>query len=114
MAITYKWICSDCDVYPSKNSKSNVVHAVHWILRGTDDANKDSDGNNITSDRYGTQDIDTSDLSNFKNWSELTASDTQGWVEDAMGEEKVKDLKAAIDADISEKISPNTVYKKLG
>ena len=31
-----------------------------------------------------------------------------------VGAEKVKDLKAAIDADISEKISPNTVYKKLG
>ena len=51
MAINYTWICNNCDVYPSKSGKSNVVHTVHWILRGTDDTNKDSDGNNLTADK---------------------------------------------------------------
>jgi len=114
MAINYTWICNNCDVYPSKSSKSNVVHTVHWILRGTDDTNKDSDGNAITSDRYGTQPVDTSDLSSFKNWSALTASDTQGWVETAMGADRVAQLKTFIDQDIAEKITPTSQNKAIG
>ena len=114
MAITYKWTCNKCDVYPSKSSKSNVVHTVHWVLKATDDTNKDSDGNAITSDRYGAQPIDTSDLSSFKNWSDLTASDTQGWTENAMGADVVTALKTGLDADIAEKVSPSSVTKSIG
>ena len=93
---------------------THLKAANHWILRGTDDTNKDSDGNAITADRYGTQGIDTSDLSNFKNWSDLTASDTQGWVEKAMGADRVAQLKTFIDQDVGEKVSPPSQNKSIG
>ncbi len=114
MAINYTWICNNCDVYPSKSGKSNVVHTVHWILRGTDDTNKDSDGNNLTADVYGTQDLDTSDLSSFTNWSSLDAAKVQGWVEAALTADKVTELKSGLDAQIAEKITPTSVTKTIG
>ncbi len=113
MAIGYTWDCKTCDTYPSKSGKSNVVHNVHWRLTATDDTNKDSDGNNWTSTMYGTQAVSTDDLSNFINWSSLKESDVQGWVETAMGSDAVTAMKASLDAQIAEKVSPTSVTKIL-
>ena len=113
MAISYTWDCKTCDTYPAKSGKSNVVHNVHWQLTATDDTNKDSDGNNWTSSCYGSQSLDTSDLSNFKNWSSLTSSDVQAWVEAALGSDTVTKMKSSLDDEIAEKVSPTSVLKTL-
>ena len=113
MAISYAWDVSTCDTYPTKSGKSNVVHNVHWRLTATDDTNKDSDGNPQTSRIYGTQSLDTSDLSSFINWSSLKPSDVQGWVETALGSDKVTEMKASLDAEIAEKVTPTSVTKTL-
>ena len=97
MAISYTWDVSQCDVYPQKSGKSNVVHAVNWKLTATDDAHQDKDGVDISSTVISVQNIDTSDLSSFINWSDLTASDVQGWVETAMGSTEVARLKSSLD-----------------
>ena len=114
MAIAYTWDVSTVDTYPTKDSKSDVVHNVHWRLTATDDTNKDSDGNNWTADVYGSQVVDTSDLSSFTAFADLTASDVQGWVEAALGADKVTELKAGLDANIAEKITPTSVTKTIG
>jgi len=86
---------------------------VHWRLTATDDTNKDSDGNNWTASSYGTQAVSTDDLSSFINWSSLKASDVQGWVETAMGSDAVTAMKASLDAQITEKITPTSITKTL-
>ena len=113
MAIGYTWDCKTCDTYPTKDSKSDVVYNVHWRLTATDDTNKDSDGNNWTATIYGSQTLDISDLSNFIEWSSLTASDVQGWVETALTADTVTAMKAALDAQIAEKVTPTSVTKVL-
>ncbi len=113
MAISYTWDVSTCDVYPAKSGKSNVVHNVHWRLTGSDDSNNDAEGNPQAATVYGSQSLDTSDLSSFINWSSLQASDVQGWVEAALGSDEVSTLKAGIDASIAKKISPTSVTKIL-
>jgi len=113
MAISYEWDCKTCDTYPTKSSKSNVVYNVHWRLKATDGTNKDSDGNNWTAEICGSQSLDTSDLSSFKNWSSLTNSDVQGWVEAAMGSARVTELKTTLDKEIANKVSPTSVLKTL-
>ena len=113
MAISYTWDVSQCDVYPQKSGKSNVVHAVNWKLTATDDAHQDKDGVDISSTVISVQNIDTSDLSSFINWSDLTASDVQGWVETAMGSTEVARLKSSLDEMISQQISPSSVTKTL-
>ncbi len=62
---------------------------------------------------YGTQAVSTDDLSNFINWSSLKESDVQGWVETAMGSDAVTAMKASLDAQIAEKVSPTSVTKIL-
>ena len=114
MAISYEWDVKTVDTYPTKDSKSDVVHNVHWRLKATDDTNKDSDGNNWTAEVYGTQVVDTSDLSSFKAFADLSASDVQGWVEAALGADEVTAKKASLDAQIAEKITPTSVTKTIG
>ena len=114
MAISYEWNVSTVDTYPTKDSKSDVVHNVHWRLIATDDTNKDSEGNNWTADVYGSQAVDTSDLSSFTAFADLTASDVQGWVEAALGADKVTEMKASLDANIAAKITPTSVTKTIG
>ena len=114
MAIGYTWDVSTVDTYPTKDSKSDVVYNVHWRITATDDTNKDSDGNNWTATSYGTQSVDTADLSSFTAFGDLKASDVQGWVETAMGADAVKDLKDGLDAQIALLITPTSVTKTIG
>ena len=114
MAISYAWDVSTCDVYPTKSGKSNVVHTVHWRLTATDGTNNDSDGNSQTAEIYGSRRLDTSDLSSFTNWSSLDAAKVQGWVEAALTADKVTEMKANLDAEIAEKVTPTSVQKTLG
>ncbi len=114
MAIGYTWDVSTVDTYPTKDSKSDVVYNVHWRITATDDTNKDSDGNNWTATSYGTQSVDTADLSSFTAFGDLKASDVQGWVETAMGADAVKDLKSGLDAQIALLITPTSVTKTIG
>ena len=113
MAIGYTWDVSTVDTYPTKDSKSDVVYNVHWRLTATDDTNKDSDGNNWTATTYGSQSVDTSDLSSFIEWSSLKASDVQGWVEAALTSDTVTSIKTSLDAQIAEKITPTSVTKTI-
>lgn len=114
MAINYAWDVSTVDTYPTKSGKSNVVHNVHWRLKATDDANNDADGNPQTSSVYGSQSLDTDDISSFTAFADLTSSDVQGWVEAALGADEVTALKANLDAQIAEKITPTSVTKTIG
>ena len=112
--INYTWNVSTVDTYPTLESNADVVYNVHWRLTAEDDANQDADGNNWTASSYGTQSVDTSDLSSFTAFADLTSSDVQGWVEAAMGEEAVTALKAGLDAQIEAKINPTSVTKTIG
>ena len=114
MAIGYTWDVSTVDTYPTLESNADVVYNVHWRLTAEDDANQDADGNNLTAFSYGTQSVDTSDLSSFTSFADLTSSDVQGWVETAMGEEAVQNLKDGLDAQIEAKINPTSVTKTIG
>ena len=113
MAIGYTWDVSTVDTYPTKDSKNDVVYNVHWRLTATDDTNKDSDGNNWTATTYGSQGVDTSDLSSFTAFADLKASDVQGWVEAALGADEVTAMKTALDAQIAELITPTSVTKTI-
>ena len=114
MAINFEWDVSDCEVYPNKDGLSDVVHKVHYELKGVDDTNIDSNGKNYFAVSRGRVYLDTSDLSSFINWSSLSASDVQGWVENAMGADNVASVKSAIESDISNQINPSSVNKILG
>ena len=114
MAISYAWDVSTVDTYPTKDSNSDVVHNVHWRLTATDDTNKDSDGNYWTAGVYGSQGLDTDSISSFTAFASLDAAKVQSWVEAALGADAVTAMKASLDAEIAEKVTPTSVTKTLG
>jgi len=114
MAISYAWDVSTVDTYPTKDSNSDVVYNVHWRLTATDDTNKDSGGNNWTATSYGSQGLDTDSISSFTAFGSLDAAKVQGWVEAALTADTVTAMKASLDAQITEKITPTSVTKTIG
>ena len=114
MAINYAWDVNTVDTYPTKDSNSDVVYNVHWRLTATDDANNDADGNPQTATVYGSQGLDTDDISSFTAFGSLDAAKVQGWVEAALTADKVTELKSGLDAQIAEKITPTSVTKTIG
>tara|TARA_B100001093_G_scaffold515580_1_gene592217 strand:+ start:2205 stop:2552 length:348 start_codon:yes stop_codon:yes gene_type:complete len=114
MAISYTWDVANVEAYPTKSSKSNVVHTVHWRLKGTDGSNNDSEGNAQIGEIYGSASLNTDDLSSFKTFSSLSLSDVQGWVETTIGSDEVTNMKSSIDAQIAEKVTPTSVSKTIG
>ena len=114
MAISYAWDVKTVDTYPTKDSKSDVVYNVHWRLTATDDTNNDADGNSLTATVYGSQGLDTSDLSSFTAFADLTASDVQGWVETALTADTVNDMKDNLDSIIEKLVTPTSVQKVIG
>jgi len=113
MAINYTWNVSTVDV-KEIDSNADTVFNVHWRLTGTDDANNDADGNPQAATVYGTIDLDTSDLSDFTAFADLTVSDVQGWVEAAMGEEEIQAKKDGLDAQIEKLVNPVVQTKQVG
>ena len=105
--MTYTWNNKTVDTYPNLDGNADVIFNVHWRLTG-----EDADGNVGTT--YGTIALDTSDLSDFTAFADITEDMINGWVEAAMGEEEVQAKKDAIDAQIEEKINPSVVTKQIG
>ena len=114
MAISYTWDVSKVDTYPTHNGQSDVVYNVHWRLKATDDANNDANGNPQTASIDGHQLLDTTELKSFKAFADLTASDVQGWVDTALGADKVTEMKASLDAEIAKLVTPTSVTKTIG
>ena len=120
MAISYTWDVSNVDTYPSHtdsqdpaNTESDVIYNVHWRLNGEDDANNDADGNPQSGSVYGSVGLSVDDLSSFTAFASVSLSDVQGWVEAALGSDEVTALKASIDAQIAEKVTPTSVAKVI-
>ena len=113
MAINYTWDCKTVDV-KTIDGNEDIVFNVHWIIKGEDDANNNSEGNPQTVLVYGTQKLDTSDLSSFTPFSDLTNEQISGWVQSAIGEDKVTEYKANISNQIAELVTPTQETKTIG
>ena len=101
-----EWNVNTVDVKPNEEGHDDVIYNVHWSV-----SKEDGD---YSASSYGTQSLDTSDLSNFTSFADVTSDMVKGWVEAAMGEEAVQNLKDGLDAQIAAKINPTSVTKTIG
>jgi hypothetical protein len=99
---TYTFKISALDVYPSHEGVTNAVYNVHWRLLA-------DDGEGHVADNYGTQVCGPINPEDFTPFEDLTEAQVQGWVEAAMGEEFVSNLKAGLDAQIAQQIAPTSL-----
>ena len=105
--MTYTWNNKTVDTYPTLDDNADVIFNVHWRRTGTDDSDN-------TGSVYGTQSLETSDLSDFTAFADITEKQVNGWVEAAMGSEEVQAKKDAIDVQIAEIANPTVVTKTIG
>jgi len=117
MAINYTWDCKTVDVKTIDGNEDTVFN-VHWRLNGEDDANtvQDISGDDVSASAsiYGTQILDTSDLSSFTAFADLTNDQITGWVQSALGEDKVTELKTNVSNQIAELVTPTQETKTIG
>ena len=105
--MTYTWNNKTVDTYPTLEGNNDVIFNVHWRLMGMDN-------NENVGTVYGAQLLDTSDLSGFISFADITEEQINEWVEAAMGEEELQAKKNAINAQIAEKVNPSVVTKQIG
>lgn len=110
MANTYSWQINALDTYPSQDSLTDVVYNIHWGITATSDQN-DTDGNAYTVNSIGTQTVAAPDADNYTAFDDLTQTIVEGWLE--ASDLDVDALKAGLDAQLVEKITPTSVTKQL-
>ena len=105
---TYNWNCKTVDAYPQDGEYTDLVYNVHWIVTGvSDELNPQGIAYSATS--IGTQTLDTSEVTDFIPFEDLTNEQVVAWTKGAMGEEQVASIEASIQSQIDALITPTTV-----
>lgn len=104
---TFTWDCKTVDAYPSYDSLTDVVYNVHWIVNGE----REHEGESYSGNCIGTIQISLADISpdTFIPIDQLTNEVVVGWTKVAMGPEEVASIEANVDAQIDNKITPQSI-----
>ena len=110
MPNTYSWTINALDTYPTQDSLTDVVYNIHLGLTATSDQT-DADGNAYTVHSIGTQTVAVPDADSFTNFDDLTQEIVEAWLETSGSD--VDAIKASLDSQIEEKITPTSVTRQL-
>ena len=105
---TYNWNCKTVDAYPQDGEYTDLVYNVHWIVTGVSDE-LDPQGVAYSATNIGTQTLDTSEVTDFIPFEDLTNEQVVTWTKSAMGTEQVDSIEASIQSQIDALITPTTV-----
>jgi hypothetical protein len=115
--IAYNWDCRRVEAYPEFESGGatypDVVFWVTWIVTGVSDV-LDPEGIPYTSFWENTIAIDTSNITNFIPFSELTNEISVGWVHSTMGAETVVFWEETVAYSIENLINPVSIPLIIG
>jgi hypothetical protein len=109
----YEWDCKTVDCYPEQNNEADVVYNVHWIVTGISDQ-LDPEGNPYSATNIGTQVLDTSSITNFIPFENLTNDEVVAWTKGAMGSEQVTEIETNIEKQIQDLITPTSITLTIG
>ena len=114
MAVEYTWDIQKVDILPSHTDGNNVtetdvIAVVHYEYRGLDSARTDqlAIGQTLPARGVvsGVRKLDTSDLSGFTSFANVTAVQAASWVEADFGAE-LDQLKLEVDKAVTENATP--------
>ena len=121
MAVEYTWNIQKVEILPSHTDNNNVtendvIAAVHWEYIGLDSARTDqlAIGQTLPARGVvsGVRKLDTSDLSGFTSFTNVTAVQAASWVEADFGAE-LDQLKAEVDKAVTENATPELITTVL-
>lgn len=99
--ITYSWEFPRFQTRLAQDGLTDVVYNIEYILTGHDG---DSHGYQL----FGNVDVGNPDPDNFKPFKLLTQRVVEVWVESALGDELLSDLKTTLESQIELQKSPPT------
>jgi hypothetical protein len=105
MTTTYTWAVVQMDAYPELNGETDVVFNVHWTLVGSEAG--------FVGNVYGTQPVTLDPSAPFTPYADLTQDQVIGWVQAAMGAERVAAFEANVSQQINDQIIPLVVTPPL-
>jgi len=115
MAVEYTWNIQKVEIIPSHTdgnsiTESDVIAVVHWEYTGLDSAKTDAIAVGETLSARGVisgvRKLDTSDLSGFTSFSNVTKAQVAAWVEADIGTSEMVQLKAEVDKATTENATP--------
>jgi hypothetical protein len=98
MEITYTWQFNPLECYPTASGETDVVFRVHWQAY----ANTGS----YNASCIGVENVPLPSGSVFVPFENLTKEIVQGWVETAMGPERVAAITTSLASQIENQINP--------
>jgi hypothetical protein len=114
MTVSYLWNCTRVDVYPVEGENPDVVYNVHWNLLGASNEDLMPNGQPYQASTVGTQMLDTSTITEFIPFEDLTDEIVTDWVIAAMGPEAVEALELSIFNMIEEQVNPTSISLIIG
>ena len=105
MSVTNTWVIEQMDCYPQAEGETDVVFTVHWRINATDGTY------NATS--YGTVGVTYEAGTPYTPYADLTQAQVVGWVEAALGPEKVASIEANLATNIANQANPPVVTPPL-
>jgi predicted metal-dependent TIM-barrel fold hydrolase len=102
---TYTWQINQLDCYPTEESQTNVIFAVHWRINATDETH------NVTS--YGVQSLTYMVGNPFTPFEQLTEETIIDWVKTAIGAEQVTSIQANLNTQIANLVNPPVISPRL-
>jgi hypothetical protein len=118
--ITYNWDCKTTDVYPQFEQLNDVVYNVHWRLTGSTTVDdKDYYQQSIGTQMLSLEVIQPEGFIPFPEPSDVAACDAFAqqvteWTIEAIGEDRVNELKASLATQIANQINPPSVTLTIG
>lgn len=114
MTVSYLWNCTRVDAYPIEDGNPDVVYNVHWSLLGASNEDTMPNGQPYQASVVGTQLLDTSTITEFIPFEDLTNEIVTNWVITAMGPEAVAALELDIFNMIEEQVNPTSLSLIIG
>ena len=99
MANTYTWKVANCD----RNLADGVITTLHYTVNATDEDGVYSVG------AYGSIGLEAPDPEDMVSYDSVTEAQAVSWAQQALGgADKVAEIHAALDAQLTEKRTPTT------
>ena len=114
MTVSYLWDCTRVDAYPLEGENPDVVYNVHWNLLGASNEDTMPNGQPYQASTVGTQLLDTSTITEFIPFEDLTNEIVTNWVITAMGPEAVEALELSIFNMIEAQVNPTSLSLIIG
>ena len=103
--MSVKWSISNLNRQISLDGKSDVVTAVHWQVT---DSETGDDAVKHNGQAFGASSLNTSDLSSFTAYADITEADAIAWAKTAIGADQVAAYEKSVADQLTESKTPTT------